>query len=193
MDFNRDNYWQSLLFILKSISKSQFISISLQLTAVQSNEQNDNTPRPSLQEVYESAKEVAEEFNILQVGWTCISWNDSQNCYLAKTFSAPLAMGVLKDNHYGSQLSNKCNRHFGLSEELCAFLCDNGFDFDTVLHKGVPYLSLQESTSEEVLKFQQDQEEHDYIELRSGTAEMQSFYYALRRDIREWISQQAFE
>lgn len=191
MEIDRSNYWQRLPSILQAISEADYLSIDLEMSGIASKKPN-NTSSPSLQQLYEDAKEAAQSYNILQVGLTCISWNESSKAYVTKTFNAPLALGIVGGNQHSDQLSTKLERQVGFSSKTIAFLQNNDFKFSHVFEKGIPYLSTMEATQSDMVAFLEDQEDHDHINIRNCPPETGQFYKTMRSNVQAWVNGQAF-
>ena len=75
MEIDKGQFRLQLLSILKHISDASFISIDLEMSGISVRNGTDerrDPGRPTLQQIYEETKKVAETFQILQVGITCV-------------------------------------------------------------------------------------------------------------------------
>lgn len=193
MDVDRFNYWQWLPLILQAISKAQYISLDLEMSGIATQKADHTTLAASLQQLYKNAKAAAQTYNILQVGLTCISWDDTAQAYVLKTFNAPLALGVVGGDRYSDQLSSKLDRQIGFSSQTITFLQTNSFKFSHVFDKGIPYLSAREAAHGDLQAFLGDKaEDHEHINPRNYALQTDHFYRDMRSRIQAWISQQAF-
>lgn len=77
MEVNRKDYWRKhLLPILQHISKASYVAFDLEFSGIKSTQRRTNEAgKPSLQQLYEENREVAEKFTIVQVGITCVEEN----------------------------------------------------------------------------------------------------------------------
>jgi poly(A)-specific ribonuclease len=149
MDIDRSNFWQNLPTLLKTISESQYAAVDIEMSGVQVHS-FDHRPVRTVQDAYEVARQAAEKFTILQLGLTCVSWAEDQKAYITKSYNIPIYPGVVVDDINSSRLSGFIKRCFSMNTSSVDFLQNEGFDFASVFHKGVPYMSLQEYTSHEI-------------------------------------------
>jgi poly(A)-specific ribonuclease len=73
MDIRENNFWQTLPTVLWAISRAEYVSLDLEMTGVRI-KNSDRSSKPTMEMVYQQAKEAAATFNILQVGLTCLHY-----------------------------------------------------------------------------------------------------------------------
>jgi poly(A)-specific ribonuclease len=77
MDINRFNFWHTLPAVLEAISLSDYVAFDLEMTGVTGHSSN-KTPAYTKATAYRLAVEAATTFQILQIGLTCLSYDDKQ-------------------------------------------------------------------------------------------------------------------
>lgn len=80
MDIDCESFWHKLPAVLQAISEATFVSIDLEMTGVTIKKSGSNE-KLSLSEAYQEAKEVADTFQILQVGLTCASYDEASSTF----------------------------------------------------------------------------------------------------------------
>jgi len=78
MDVHISNFWRELPNVIHTISASDFVAIDLEMSGVQAgNSGPRRKPRPtSAQAIYDEAKEAAETFQIVQLGLSCVVYDE---------------------------------------------------------------------------------------------------------------------
>jgi poly(A)-specific ribonuclease len=76
MEITSKNFWESLPEVLEAMAAATYVSIDVEMTGVYT--KNIMSPaKPSMDMIYEQAREAAERFQIVQFGLTCISHSRS--------------------------------------------------------------------------------------------------------------------
>ena len=74
MDVQKDNFWEELAGIIRLIAESDFVAIDLEMSGIQPANGPRHTAKPtSPKAIYEESKEVAQTFQIIQLGLTCVA------------------------------------------------------------------------------------------------------------------------
>lgn len=193
MDITRSNFWANLPSIIRAISYSHSIAIDLEMTGIATKDKPDRI-NPTLIQVYEDAKQAALAFAILQIGLTCIFWDDEKEAYTTQTFNIPLAPNILGGDKTANDLARKIDRDIGFSSKTVFFLQDNHFDFGEIFSMGIPYLSATDAALSPIINFMNNKENsaEGYISIRDCPQETKQFYQAMRTKIQTWINTQAF-
>lgn len=149
MDIDRLNFPPNLLYILESIAQSRFVALDLELSGVSVRPYGRPDPHRrthTLQDRYLETKAAAEKYTILQVGFTCVKEEyrssageagPSQLSYISQPFNVNLSP-VIDDR---VDVDRDVAYHSGAID----FLNSVGFNFQTPLQWGVPYLSRVEA------------------------------------------------
>lgn len=77
MDINQNNFWSTLPVVLKAIAEATFVAVDLEMTGIKSKQITSlSVSSSSMEQVYHQAKNSAEAFQIIQIGLTCIHYNE---------------------------------------------------------------------------------------------------------------------
>lgn len=193
MDIDRSNFWHKLPSIIECISLSDMISIDLEMSGI-ARKNAEERANPSLRQMYEDARHAAETFCILQIGLTCISWDDEGGSYVTKTFNIPLSPAIVGGDNFSDELARTLEREIGFSSKTIAFLQQNDFKFSHIFDKGVPYLSAAEAAQDEIISFVEKKSlAKTHINIGNCPHETQQFYKAIRCKIEIWLSTRVFQ
>ncbi|KAK7712488.1 hypothetical protein SLS64_004872 [Diaporthe eres] len=194
METDRSNFWQLLPTILKAISEAQYVAVDLEMSGIFVDNFRDTAApvKPTLQEAYADARMAAEQFTILQFGFTCISLEPrKKKSYVTKTFNIPLHPGVEVGNVATKEFAAIMDRCFRLSTNTLHFLESNGFNLSSIFQRGVPYLSASEFNRKATLDFidgkRQTENLIDVGELPTKSTE---FRNDVKEKIINWRTQQ---
>lgn len=79
MDITRQTFPNQLPYLIAAIANAHFVAIDLELSGIPGKQNNELKPRsnglPSLQQRYEETKKAAEQYQVLQLGITCVGEN----------------------------------------------------------------------------------------------------------------------
>lgn len=193
MDVNRTTFWHRLPEIIETISLSKAVSIDLEMSGI-SKKQSEERENPTLKQKYEDARQAAETFAILQVGLTCILWEEAEASYVTKTFNFPLTPGFLGGDSISNELATKIEREICFSSKTIAFLQANNFNLSHVLNHGVPYLSAAEANDIRGSAFVEKKSSVEaHIDISKCPHETQKFYKTIESEIQTWISARMFQ
>lgn len=193
MDIDRTNFWQKLPSIIDCISLSHAISIDLEMSDI-ARKNTEKRINPSLRQMYEDARTAAGAFSILQVGLTCISWDEKAGSYVTKTFNIPLSPAIVGGDSLSEELARTLEREIGFSSKTIAFLQQNDFDFTHIFDKGVPYLSNIEASQEDIITFvEKNNFAEAHINVINCPHETQEFYETMRHKIEAWLNARVFQ
>lgn len=138
--------------------------------------------KPSLQQQYEETRNAAMKYQVLQLGLTCVSWDEENHKYVARPYNinvSPL-FDDMKDNL-------GLDRQFTFSSSACHFLLRNNFDISKPFTSGVSYLSMaEEREAYDIYASRNAKSEIPDLILEPGTSELE-FYRRMRDTIRKWI------
>jgi len=138
MDIDRVNFQPKLLDILEAISESTFVSIDLELSGVPVRKSGNTRSGPhTLAQRYQEIREAAQQYQILQIGLTCVKENFQDGSYELKPFNINLSP-VIEERL-------EIERIFAFHSGAVEFLNSVGFNFQTPFQWGVPYLSRDEA------------------------------------------------
>lgn len=193
MDVNRTAFWHKLPDIIETISLSKAVSIDLEMSGIVK-KQTEERVNPTLKQKYEDAKQAAETFAILQIGLTCILWEETEASYVTKTFNFPLNPGLLGGDSISDELATKIDREICFSTKTIAFLQANNFNLGHVLNQGVPYLSAAEANDIRGSAFVEKRSAAEtHIDIHTCPRETQKFYKTIEVKIQTWISTRMFQ
>ena len=78
MDINEHNFWSVLPAVIRAISEAAFVSVDVEMTGIKPRNA-PKLPELEVEDAYQRAKEAAQTFQTLQVGLTCIRYNNETN------------------------------------------------------------------------------------------------------------------
>lgn len=179
MEVNRSSFPSAMLDILDAISRAHFVSFDLELSGVAS-KRNGGPGKPSLQQRYEETKRAAEQFQILQVGLTCVEENYKKGSYIARPYNFNLCPVVEKELNI--------ERTFTFQSDAAYFLLEHGFNFDLPFREGVPYLSRNEAALARKAGLDRlDRSIIPDIQLKVEDVQALGFLTRVRNDINTWL------
>ncbi|KAI0460419.1 CAF1-domain-containing protein [Xylaria acuta] len=142
MEVNSTTFWAILPELMGALVDSRWVAIDVEMTGI-STGGHFIPPGSTPQEAYQSVKQSAESYQILQIGFTFCKYNNITSEYETRTIECPIS--PLFPPGMGSKaLTQALNRKFATSVSSYAFLRDHNFSFSKMLDSGVPYLSREE-------------------------------------------------
>jgi len=96
MDITCNNFWAKLPEIIQAIADASHVSIDIEMSGVQVKKVM-RADKLSIQEAYAEAREAAETFQILQMGLTCIRFDEKQceRAHLVSTLGCDIAHNIV--------------------------------------------------------------------------------------------------
>ncbi|GAB7348706.1 hypothetical protein MBLNU459_g7445t1 [Dothideomycetes sp. NU459] len=183
MEVDKISFPSRLLDILVAISEAHFIAFDLELSGVPVKARGDHFGKPSLQERYLETKRAAENYQILQIGLTCVKEEDDRGVYSLKPFNFNLNPIV--------EERLDIDRNFTFHSGAVEFLLGVGFRMDLPFTSGVPYLSRSEATlAEERAAARQDRGSFADIQVKIEDTQSLKLISAARHAITQWIETQ---
>ncbi|KAJ4304195.1 hypothetical protein N0V88_001807 [Collariella sp. IMI 366227] len=140
MDINRFNFWQTLPTVLETISLSEYVAIDLEMTGI-SAQSSTRMFGDTETAMYWLAADAARTYQVLQMGLTCLRYDDQLKGYRARTFTYYITPEFIPPN---TNLAKLIDRKVVLSYRSFLFLKENNFSFEKAFSQGVPYLSRSE-------------------------------------------------
>ncbi|KAI1757836.1 CAF1-domain-containing protein [Xylaria castorea] len=142
MEVTSATFWAILPELMGALVDSRWVAIDVEMTGI-STGGHFIPPGSTPQEAYQSVRESAESYQILQIGFTFCKYNNITSEYETRTIECPIS--PLFPPEMGSKaLTQTLNRKFTTSVSSYAFLRDHNFSFSKMLDSGVPYLSREE-------------------------------------------------
>ncbi|KAH0174010.1 CAF1-domain-containing protein, partial [Aureobasidium melanogenum] len=181
MDIDKSSFPSRLLDVLEAIAEAHFVSFDLELSGVPVKGQAKEKPgKPSLQERYLETKKAAEQYQILQIGLTCVKDDVLQGAYVCKPFNFNLSP-ILEER---LDIDRTFSFHSGAAE----FLLGVGFKFDLPFTSGVPYLSRDEAQlAEERAAARNDKSSFTDIEIKPEDVQALEFLRRVRSEVDDWL------
>lgn len=184
MEVDKHSFYPLLPDILTDISEAHFVAIDLELSGVPSKQPGggNGSGKPTLQQRYLETKEAAERYQILQIGLTCVKQDLENGKYIFKPYNFDLSPQI-------EQRGLDVERIWSFQSGALEFLLKVGFDFNKVLHAGVPYLSRKES--------KEARDKHDKrmnktaiadIQIKPTEIESLKFLERVRGEIQAWLA-----
>ena len=181
MDIDKSSFPSRLLDVLEAIAEAHFVSFDLELSGVPVKGQAKEKPgKPSLQERYLETKKAAEQYQILQIGLTCVKDDVLHGGYVCKPFNFNLSP-VIEERL-------DVDRTFSFHSGAAEFLLGVGFKFDLPFTSGVPYLSRDEAQlAEERAAARNDKSSFTDIEIKPEDVQALEFLKRVRSEVDGWL------
>jgi poly(A)-specific ribonuclease len=181
MDIDKSSFPSRLLDVLEAIAESHFVSFDLELSGVPVKGQTKEKPgKPSLQERYLETKKAAEQYQILQIGLTCVKDDVLKSAYVCKPFNFNLSP-VIEERL-------DVDRTFSFHSGAAEFLLGVGFKFDLPFTSGVPYLSRDEAQlADERATARNDRSSFTDIEIKPEDVQALEFLRRVRSEVDGWL------
>ncbi|KAI4728160.1 CAF1-domain-containing protein [Aureobasidium sp. EXF-10728] len=181
MDIDKASFPSRLLDVIEAIAEAHFVSFDLELSGVPVKGQAKEKPgKPSLQERYLETKKAAEQYQILQIGLTCVKDDVLQGAYVCKPFNFNLSPIV--------EERLDVDRTFSFHSGAAEFLLGVGFKFDLPFTSGVPYLSRDEAQlAEERAAARNDKSSFTDIEIKPEDVQALEFLKRVRSEVDNWL------
>lgn len=179
MDLNRTTFPAMLPTLLKVISESHFIAFDLELSGIPTQRRRYAEGKSTLQERYWEVKCAAEQFQILQVGLTCVEEDLMNAKYTTRSFNFNLSPLISE----GLDIE----RTFSYSSGAVDFLLRHGYRMDAPFTTGIPYLTkieTEEAKQRAMLKW--DKKAIPDINIRVDDTEAMEFMQRIRAEIKLW-------
>lgn len=179
MDVNKASFPSRLLDVLVAISEAHFVAFDLELSGVPVKPHGDRAGKPSLQQRYLETKRAAEQYQILQIGLTCVKEEENRGLYSIKPFNFNLNPVV--------EERIDIDRNFTFHSGAVEFLLSVGFRMELPFTSGVPYLSHAEAKlAEERAAARQDKASFADIQLKAEDTQSLELLRVVRVAISEW-------
>jgi poly(A)-specific ribonuclease len=181
MDIDKSSFPSRLLDVLEAIAEAHFVSFDLELSGVPVKGQAKEKPgKPSLQERYLETKKAAEQYQILQIGLTCVKDDVLKGAYVCKPFNFNLSP-VIEERL-------DVDRTFSFHSGAAEFLLGVGFKFDLPFTSGVPYLSRDEAQlADERATARNDRSSFTDIEIKPEDVQALEFLKRVRSEVDGWL------
>ncbi|KAI0104910.1 CAF1-domain-containing protein [Hypoxylon sp. NC0597] len=185
MEVNRGNFFWILPSMLDEAQKARFVAIDIEMSGISSSRgraYHDN----SVQDSYTRIKEAVEGYQVLQVGFTFILYDEKKSEYTIRTFNCPVSP-LFPRSPFSASLARHLDRKIGISAISYGFLRQHNFDLNYTLDNGIPYLSRREQ--ELLVQFCLSEDiEHEHIDPLALDDESQEFYGYASRQIGEFVA-----
>ncbi|KAI2471425.1 CAF1-domain-containing protein [Annulohypoxylon bovei var. microspora] len=185
MEIDRNNFFWMLPCMLQEAQKARFVAIDVEMSGI-SSAHGHSSHNNSIQDSYTQIKEAAEEYQVLQVGFTFFHYNENRAEHILRTFNCHVSplfpRGSLSDG-----LIRHLDRKFRVSARSYSFLQQNNFDLAHALDNGVHYLSREEQGLAEQYCLSRDNK-YEHIDPLRLDEESQRFYKYARRQIEEFVT-----
>ncbi|KAI1374668.1 CAF1-domain-containing protein [Hypoxylon crocopeplum] len=185
MDIDSSNLFWMLPTMLDAAQKARFVAIDVEMTGISST-QSRTSYRIPVQDAYTKVKEAVEEFQVLQVGFTFIHYEENRSEYITHTFNCHVSP-LLPKGSFPDSLSRYLDRKFTVSARSYNFLRQHGFDFSRALDNGVFYLSREEQRRAEEFCLSAGFED-EHIDPLTLDAESQCFYQHAIKQVETFVA-----
>lgn len=180
MDVDRDSFTALLPTILKRISTAHFVAFDFEHSGIPT-QRIDRNGKPSLQQKYSDIKAAAERYHILQVGITCVEWDNVNKQYLMR----PMNFNLSPLNYQQRRLT--LERDFSYSSSAVEFLLRQNYRVDAPFSSGVPYMSSKEEAAVKLRAIKSwDSDSIPDVHLGPGDDAARAFMKRVRLEISSW-------
>ncbi|KAI0199681.1 CAF1-domain-containing protein [Astrocystis sublimbata] len=142
MEVNATTFWAALPDIMGAMVDSRWVAIDVEMSGI-STGGHLTPPGSTLQEAYQSVKEAAETYQILQIGFTFCKYNEITSKYETKTIECPITP-LFPPGPGHKALTHMLDRKFTTSALSYTFLSEHKLSVGKMLDSGTPYLSREE-------------------------------------------------
>lgn len=178
MDIDKVNFPARLLEILTAVSESHFVSIDLELSGIPVR-QGGFAGKQTLQQRYKEVKEAAEQYQILQIGVTCVHEDVATGTYECRPYNVNLSPTI--------EERLDIDRTFSFHSGAVDFLLGVGFEFNVPFQWGVPYLSRDETRlAKKKADARHDGAAYSDMVIKPEETETLEFMRRVRGEITEW-------
>ncbi|KAJ5120704.1 uncharacterized protein N7515_010092 [Penicillium bovifimosum] len=183
MDVTALTFTECLPSILDDISNSCFVSVDYELSGVAFAPSGPRLKTQTIEQRYVQTKEVAERYQILQVGLTTCHEDKEKATYTLKPYNINLS----PITHREMDL----NRDWTMGSRSIEFLLANNFSIDHMCKYGVRYLSREE----EVLAIKRATERSqvrlptECLDVKKDEPETLAFLEDVREQVNDWLAQ----
>ncbi|KAI0841753.1 CAF1-domain-containing protein [Hypoxylon sp. FL0890] len=185
MEVNRSNFFLMLPSILYEAQKARFVAIDIEMSGI-SYDNGRVHPDISVQDSYTKIKEAAELFQVLQIGFTFIVYDEKRSEYTTRTFNCPVSP-LFPKGPFPDRLARHLDRNFLVSAKSYNFLRQHNFDLHHALDNGIYYLSRREQKLSEQFCLSSD-DKQDHIDPLILDEESQHFYKHARGQIARFVA-----
>ncbi|KAI9833651.1 MAG: hypothetical protein M1826_006742 [Phylliscum demangeonii] len=176
MEVNRTSFPALLPSILRAIARAHFVSFDLELSGITARIQRSACP---LQLRYDEGKAAAEQYQILQVGLTCVEEDVVNGAYVLRSYHfniSPLIEERLE-----------LPRVVSFENGALAFLLGHGLSLDHWAKDGVPYLSVpEEKQARQIALAREDKSNIVDLIVAKDDASSLAFVKQTRENISAW-------
>ncbi|KAI0180907.1 CAF1-domain-containing protein [Hypoxylon sp. FL1284] len=181
MEVNSSNFLGMLPQILQEAENARFVAIDTEMSGIAFGS-GDLT---SIPDAYSNVKDAAEDYQILQVGFTFISYVPETSEYTTRTFNCYVSP-LLPNGSFSDTLARHLDREFSVSARSYDFLRNHGFNFSQALNDGVSYLSREEQRiAKELCSSNNSRANH--IDPSTLDEQSQKFYSLTRAQIGDYV------
>ncbi|CAK7214147.1 hypothetical protein SBRCBS47491_002050 [Sporothrix bragantina] len=192
-------FWAKLAEILPEIASASYVAIDFEMTGIEPH----NAPplqRPTMEQLYDRAKQVTATFNVLQFGLTCISYekdaaantkenSEPQGKFQSRSYNFNVSPMFDTDSNGGAALARVLDRTLTLSYKTLMFLSKNRIRIEDAYDGGIPYLSRSEEARAVAGLFGSNKRsESELIDVDEMQEETKRFYADVIKNIQKWES-----
>ncbi|OAA54131.1 caf1 family ribonuclease [Niveomyces insectorum RCEF 264] len=182
-----NRFWSQLPDVIQNIAHADYVALDLEMTGIEPR----NAPRlwnPTEDEMYQRAKQGAQTFNILQLGISCLRYDEEKDAYMICSYNFHVSP-LFKTDSDGSTaiLARMVDRTLVVSYDTLCFLRAHRIRLEDSYVDGIQYLSRAEER--EVLPrflLRETSRDREDIGLQDQDQETQAFYNQVRDEIKTW-------
>ncbi|KAI1384634.1 CAF1-domain-containing protein [Hypoxylon trugodes] len=184
MEVDRRNFFWLLPTMLSEAQKARFVAIDIEMSGIAFTQDRGGVRR-SFQDSYTKIKEAAEEFQLLQIGFTFFHCDEKLSGYRTRTFNCHVSP-LFPIAYFPNYLTRQLDRKFSVSARSYSFLRQHNFDFSHALDNGVYYLNREEQRAAKNICISTTNKQH--IDPLTLDENYQNFYKHTRAAIEKFIN-----
>lgn len=192
MEVPADKFLSNLASVIPAIADAKFVVIDLEMSGINP----PSIPRiskPTMEEIYQRAREATNTFCMLQFGLTCIMEDETEGSadgisMLSHNYHVSPMFNDRWDKHARS-LAQVVDRTLTISYDTLIFLKKNCVRIEDVYLDGVTYLSRAEeaaATPRFLPSPKTANERRDGVDLENADEETQVFFKFVQSTIKTW-------
>ncbi|KAK1981637.1 ribonuclease H-like domain-containing protein [Colletotrichum cereale] len=143
MDVNMENFGRQLPQLLMSIATSQFVTIDLEMTGITDRNLEERHGDHGRQQTYEAAKAIASNFNVFDLGITCIM-AQPDGSYEVESYSFTVSPYLHSNTRDDETFFQDVDRRLCIAYNTLKFLRKEGVRMGKMYEDCVSYLSLKD-------------------------------------------------
>ncbi|KAI1082398.1 CAF1-domain-containing protein [Whalleya microplaca] len=185
MDVDRDNFFKLLPQMLHQAQHAHFVAIDVEMTGIYLNKIRHSS-QIHFQDLYTKVKEAAEEYQIVQIGFTFFHYEEESAEYKIHTFNCQVSP-MFPKGFNADGLARFLDRKFSILAKSYGFLQRYGCDVPNALNTGIFYMNRDEQRRAE--KFCANElADDEHVDLQALDEPARQFYEEMINRIAAYVT-----